>query len=179
LSGRNSWILLKERSEKGTFRKIELQDKFDQKLLFIDASFYSFNDFNFGYLNISYNNHDGDFGSTETQSDGAWMLIDPNGERHDIEMDNRNHIENQYNNEKGKRIYIFSNSSLLSKFRAYISKEVQPQIDDGLRNIDSINFDDENLRVIIVGSRLDVTSLPDPDIGWAREDFGDFSVSDE
>lgn len=86
LAARKGWFLVKEQTEAGTFRRIEFRGQFDPKKLLCSADFFDLNGFHFGYLDLSYENEEGEFGETYPQHGGDWFILNPDGERLSFEV---------------------------------------------------------------------------------------------
>jgi hypothetical protein len=76
-----AWCLVKEKTERGTFREILINKPFSAATLKVHTSFYDLNGFTFGYLDFSYGQNEGDFGETTPHHEGEWELLSPDGVR--------------------------------------------------------------------------------------------------
>lgn len=102
IGGRKGWFLFKEQNEKGVFRKIKLNDHFDFSKVKCSASHFEINGFRFGYLDISYDGDEGDFGQTVTSHTEGWLILSPDGERLNFEITEQESEDEE--DENGSRV---------------------------------------------------------------------------
>jgi hypothetical protein len=86
LGGRKAWFLMKEQTERGTFREFLIDKPFITGTLECSASFYELNGFNFGYLEFAYGHSEGEFGETTPRHGGGWEVLSPDGKRQSFDI---------------------------------------------------------------------------------------------
>lgn len=76
-----SWFLVKEMTERGTYRSFEINGAFSADLLKCSPQLFDLNGFSFGYLVIDYDGREGVYGNPAPRYGGQWELVSPRGER--------------------------------------------------------------------------------------------------
>lgn len=86
LGGAQSWFLVKELTERGTYSSFVISGRFDPSALKCSPQFFELNGLAFGYLDITYKDRDGRYGNPEPRYGGDWMLISPTGRRSPVNI---------------------------------------------------------------------------------------------
>jgi hypothetical protein len=179
---KNKWVLVKKQLLNGDFAEFRITGKYSEAKIACAPSFFDLRGLCFGYLNISFDGDEGDVGVVNVKYEELYLL-DPKGRAHDFDIADADENKNQLAEkaeyaDQAKRIFSFRELKGFSKFKNWISEELKPSIDEGLADIYGIELDEGKLEVTIIGTELELRSLPSPTMDWCAKEFGKFKVKE-
>jgi len=184
------WYFLEVLGLQGLFYETVINGPFDTKKITVHKESYQVGSVSLDkiFYSILYNEQDSiedfDFSDRNFKS-ASYYVLSPKGEIFEVssnedsdDLEVPGFVEE---NTQAKRLYVFKDKKSFDKFNKWIETELKPRISEGLDDISGIHpmvKDKSHYEVLLIGKKLDLLSLPAPDLAWVKAEIGKFNIVD-
>ena len=184
------WYFLEVLSIQGLFYETVIDCPFDLKKITLHKESYKIGNVALHqiFYSIVYNCQDSieelDF-SDRKYNGVSYYILSPKGEIIAVNSNEDSEDEESDNvaeaNTQAKRLYVFKEKESFDNFNKWIESELKPRIGEGLVDISEINSvvkAKNHFEVLLMGNKLDISSLPDPYLAWVQKEIGNFTIEE-